>query len=98
MMHAMPEPDRSQRAAAARVTAFFESLTPASLEGLGALYTPAAFFKDPFNEVRGLADVRAIFTHMFAALDKPRFIITDSIVDGDQCFLAWNFEFHFRRF
>ena len=86
------------RAQVARVVAFFEALSPASLSQLGDYYTPNAYFKDPFNEVRGLASVHAIFSHMYVALDQPRFVVTDRIVEGDQCFLTWNFEFHFRNF
>ena len=86
------------RAQVARVVAFFEALSPARLSQLGDYYTPDAYFKDPFNEVRGLADVRAIFSHMYAALAQPRFVVTESIVDGNQCFLTWNFEFHFKNF
>ena len=84
--------------AAARVVEFFESLSPASLDRLEAIYTPQAWFKDPFNEVRGLPAVRRIFSHMYEALDQPRFVVTDCISQGDQCFLTWNFEFRFRNF
>ena len=87
-----------QRAAATRVIDFFESLSPQSVHQMGQLYAPGAYFKDPFNEVRGLAPMQGIFTHMFATLERPRFVVIDSIVDGDQCFLTWNFEFYFRRF
>ena len=83
---------------AARVVEFFETLSPASLERLDAIYTPQTWFKDPFNEVRGLAALRQIFSHMYEALDQPRFVVTDCIAQGDQCFLSWNFEFHFRNF
>ena len=86
------------RARVARVVAFFETLSPASLSQLGDHYTPDAYFKDPFNEVRGLASVHAIFSHMYVALDQPRFVVTGSIVEGGQCFLTWNFEFYFKRF
>jgi steroid Delta-isomerase len=82
--------------ATARITDFFESLQPASLSRLGEIYTPNAYFKDPFNEVRGLKDIERIFSHMFTRLDKPRFIVTDSLSQGGQCFLTWNFEFRFR--
>ena len=88
----------SSRVAVARWVDFFESLTPEGLQQLDAFYPPHAYFKDPFNEVRGLAEVRRIFSHLFVVLERPRFVVTDSIVDGDQCFLTWNFEFHFRRF
>ena len=86
------------RASVDSMVAFFETLSPDSLSRLGDFYTPHAWFKDPFNEVRGLAEVRAIFEHMYVALDQPRFVVTDRIVDGQQCFLTWNFEFHFKRF
>ncbi len=91
---AAPEPGTP----AARVIAFFETLSPASLERLDAIYTAQAWFKDPFNEVRGIAAVRQIFSHMYEALDQPRFVVTGCIAQGDQCFLNWNFEFRFRSF
>ena len=95
-----PEPMEllKPRAQVARVVAFFETLSPDRLSQLGDYYTPNAYFKDPFNEVRGLTEVRAIFSHMYVALDQPRFVVTDSIIDGKQCFLTWNFKFHFKNF
>jgi steroid delta-isomerase len=96
MQPTLPTPPH--HAAAARVVDFFETLSPASLDRLDAFYTPDAYFKDPFNEVRGLAAVRGIFSHMYDALEQPRFVVTGRIVDGGQCFLTWNFEFRFKRF
>jgi hypothetical protein len=93
---ALPKPPN--HAATARVVDFFETLSPASLARLDAFYAPNAYFKDPFNEVRGLAGVRGIFSHMYEALEQPRFVVTGRIVDGDQCFLTWNFEFRFKNF
>ena len=84
--------------AVARVVAFFEALTPDSLSRLDEFYTPDAFFKDPFNEVRGLAGVHGIFSHMYTSLNQPRFVVTNIIAQGDQCFLTWNFEFYFKKF
>lgn len=89
---------------AARLIEFFEHLTPASVERLGEFYTPNAWFKDPFNEVRGVAGIQHVFNHMFVALDQPRFVVTDCLYQagqagqGGQCFLTWNFEFHLKRF
>ncbi len=82
---------------AARVVEAFERLAPADLDRLDALYTPDAWFKDPFNEVRGLAGIRAVFAHMFASLDRPRFEVQTVLVDGDQCFVTWDFVFRLRR-
>ena len=82
----------------ARVVDFFEYLSPERVEQLGTIYSPNVWFKDPFNEVRGLPEVQRIFSHMFVALDRPRFVVTDSITSAGQCFLTWNFEFHLKRF
>jgi steroid delta-isomerase len=76
----------------------FETLSPARVEQLGTLYAPDASFKDPFNEVRGLPEIQRIFRHMYVSLESPRFIITNRIVEGAQCFLTWEFRFRFRRF
>ena len=86
------------RAHISRIVTFFETLNPASLDQLHAFYTPDAYFKDPFNEVRGLAEVRGIFSHMYAALKQPRFVVTASIAEDQQCFLTWRFEFYFKNF
>ena len=82
----------------ARVIARFEHLTREDLPRLDEIYTDDALFKDPFNEVEGLAAVQAVFAHMFDALDEPRFVVRDVIVQGDQCLLTWDFLFRFRRY
>ena len=75
----------------------FESLTPADVERLGEFYHPQARFKDPFNEVQGIAAIQHVFAHMFVALDEPRFVVHDIMQQGDQCFLTWDFIFRFKR-
>lgn len=76
---------------------FFESLNPEQVSRLGDLYAEKVYFKDPFNEVHSLAQVQAIFNHMYLALEQPRFVVTSRIQDGQQCFLTWNFAFYFKR-
>jgi steroid delta-isomerase len=76
----------------------FETLTPAGVDALDAIYAPDARFKDPFNDVQGLTEIQRIFHHMYANLENPRFIVTARIVQGAQCFLTWEFRFGFRRF
>ncbi|MDB5892028.1 MAG: isomerase [Polaromonas sp.] len=73
--------------ATAQVVALFEAWTPASLDQLNTLYTANAYFKDPFNEVHGLAAIHGIFSHMFVALDKPRFIVTEASSRAGNAFL-----------
>ena len=82
----------------ARVIALFECLTPADLTRLGEFYAPQARFKDPFNEVQGLPAIKAVFDHMYAALHQPRFVVREAIVQGEQCFLVWDFLFRFKSY
>ena len=86
------------RTRTAEVAAYFETLTPARVADLGQFYAPQARFKDPFNEVQGLHEVKRIFAHMYVALEAPHFVITGSMVDGAQAFLTWDFKFTFKRF
>lgn len=86
------------RAAVARIATYFETLTPRSVAQIGAFYTADARFKDPFNEVQGIAAITRIFEHMFTALHEPRFVVRQQIVDGAQAFLVWEFHFRLRSF
>jgi limonene-1,2-epoxide hydrolase len=81
-----------------RIVDAFQTLTPAGVQALGAIYAPDARFKDPFNDVQGVAEIQRIFRHMYVSLENPRFIVTGRIVQGAQCFLTWEFRFGFRRF
>ncbi|MBZ4210539.1 MAG: nuclear transport factor 2 family protein [Rhodoferax sp.] len=81
-----------------RIVNVFQTLTPAGVETLDTIYAPDARFKDPFNDVRGLAEIARIFRHMYVNLENPRFIITERIEQDAQCFLSWEFHFAFRRF
>ena len=82
----------------ARVVDFFERLSPADLPRIGEFYADDARFKDPFNEVQGVPAIGAVFTHMYRALEAPRFIVHDSVASDEQCFLTWDFLFRFKRF
>ena len=80
-----------------RIVGFFETLSPADLDRLHEIYTADAAFKDPFNEVRGVPAIAAIFADMFETLESPRFVIGARILQDQDCFLAWEFRFAFRR-
>ena len=77
---------------------FFEQIDPSNVSQLSQVYTPDAFFKDPFNEVHGIDAITHIFRHMFDQVDSPRFIITNSVIQGEQAFLTWDFLFRMKRF
>ena len=86
----------STHEAITRVVAYFERLQPSDLANLGLYYASDARFKDPFNEVQGLAAIEGIFRHMFASLQHPHFVITGCVEQGSQCFLTWEFRFAFQ--
>ena len=76
--------------------AFYESLSPDSIAHFADYYAEDAFFKDPFNEVRGLAPIQRIFTHMFVQVSEPRFVISERVVDENGALLVWDFHFRMR--
>ncbi len=75
----------------ARVIHFYETLTPASLSQLEALYTHDARFKDPFNHVQGLKAIERVFSHMFETLNAPRFEVLSADTVEDHAWLTWDF-------
>lgn len=77
---------------------FFDHITLERVHQLGEFYTADAYFKDPFNEVHGIEKITHIFTHMFAQVDGPRFIVTGSVLQDEQAFLTWDFLFRMKRF
>ena len=77
---------------------FFEQIDPSNVSQLSQVYTQDAFFKDPFNEVSGIDAITHIFQHMFDQVDSPRFIVTNSVMQGEQAFLTWDFLFRMKRF
>lgn len=93
-MNAVPAHDASL----ARLVAFFETIAPDTVNQLASVYTDDVYFKDPFNEVRGLPAVSRIFAHMFTQVDAPRFVVTGRVLQGDQAFLTWDFLFRMKRF
>ena len=80
-----------------RLVAFYENLTPPAVERFAEFYTVDAYFKDPFNEVRGVSAIAGIFAHMFDTLQEPRFVVTERLIQERQAFLAWEFRFRLRR-
>lgn len=75
---------------------YFEHLTLANVDQLGRLFHPQARFKDPFNQVQGLARIQHIFRHMYTQVANPRFVIRSVVAEGQQCFVTWDFCFERR--
>ena len=59
--------------------AFYHALSPESVANFPEFYSADAYFKDPFNEVHGIAPIQHIFSHMFKQVGEPRFVVTGKI-------------------
>lgn len=75
---------------------YWQALTPESVKAISAVYREDAYFRDPFNEVRGIEPVRRIFADMFVHLSEPRFIVKETIAQGDAAILIWDFDFRIK--
>ena len=84
-------------AAVAAYIAFYEELTPDSLQKLDRLCAPTIRFRDPFNEVTGVPSYRAILAQMFQDVDEPRFTVIDWALSGRVAYLRWDFTFKRRQ-
>lgn len=79
-----------------RLIAFYR-MTPESIACFPAFYCADAYFKDPFNEVRGVEAIQHIFRHMFQQVDTPRFVVTERVADVNGVMLVWEFCYRVRR-
>ena len=75
---------------------FYHDLSSESVARFPEFYADDAWFKDPFNEVRGVAAIQRIFTHMFRQVAEPRFVVTEKVVDAGGAMLVWEFYFRVR--
>jgi steroid delta-isomerase len=75
---------------AAAYIRFYETLTPAGLDALSSVVHEEILFRDPFNEVRGLAAYRGILASMFDAAPDISFAVKHCAYDGDVCYLRWD--------
>ncbi len=81
-----------------RLVQFYEGMREETVAAeLAQVYAVDATFKDPFNEVRGLAMIAAIFTHMYQQVEAPRFAVLTRIEQGSDAFLTWEFTFRMQR-
>lgn len=78
------------------IAKWFETLSPESLDSVVDIYASDAVFIDPFNEIKGINFVRAVYQHMFDTLVDPRFVITKSVSAQQSGFMTWEFHFEMR--
>ncbi|TFW17429.1 nuclear transport factor 2 family protein [Duganella callida] len=74
-----------------RLLDWYATLTPHSIGRAAEFYAPDAHFRDPFNDVRGVAAIQTVLRHMFEHTERPRFIIGERLLQGQQGFATWTF-------
>jgi ketosteroid isomerase-like protein len=70
---------------------WYAALTPHNLHRTVEFYAVDAHFRDPFNDVRGVAAIEAILRHMFEHTDNAHFVIGERIVQAERAFVTWTF-------
>ena len=55
-------------------------------------YYAADAFRDPFNDVYGVAVDPGHFDHMFAVTEVPRFVFVEQLQQGERAFVTWRFD------
>lgn len=75
------------------LVAWFETLSPDTVREVPKFYAADALFRDPFNNVRGIAAIERIYAHLFTQVQAPRFEVVQRLVDGADAVLVWDFRF-----
>ena len=70
---------------------FLQSLHAENMGGLKDMVTTDVRFKDPFNDVRGVTAMLAIFDHMFRTVGPVVFTVNRSFGDAETGMLSWRF-------
>lgn len=82
--------------ALSRLVDYWQTLTPATVSAIAAIYTTDAHFRDPFNDITGIEKIRHIFADMFVRLDEPKFNIGETIEEPHGALLIWDFTFRIK--
>jgi len=75
---------------------FYQTLTPERIAEFDEFYAENAYFKDLFNEVRHLDDIKEIFSRMFRKVADPRFLVKEHVGDMHGMFLIWDMSFRMK--
>ncbi|MES9940232.1 MAG: nuclear transport factor 2 family protein [Candidatus Thiodiazotropha sp. 6PLUC2] len=76
-----------------RYKEFFEHIDNDGLKDCDRLFSDQVRFKDPFNDVRGVAGVKRVFQHMFNVCETSRFEIHNYCGHGDVGYISWTFHY-----
>ncbi len=76
---------------------YLEKLTTENLDRLPSYVAPNVRFKDPFNDVKGIEAMKAVFSHMFDNVENIVFRIKRSYSDLNSGCMEWTFSGKIRK-
>jgi len=76
---------------------FFANLEVDDLDRLDIVFVENARFRDPFNDLTGLGQIRAVFEHMFAHCAEARFEVLEAMGGEPVGYIRWRFHFRLVR-
>ena len=69
----------------------YANIAPERLAEFHDICTPDMYFRDPFNEVRGVDKLIYLLDHMFQATEAPTFKINHRVFGEKVGFVSWQF-------
>ena len=68
---------------------YLENLNSKNLDQIGMHVSSDVHFRDPFNDVYGIENMRAIFEEMFENISDIKFVIEDQLQKDDVTIIVW---------
>ena len=76
---------------------YLENLNQKNLNQLSLYVAPNVHFKDPFNDVFGIEEMKAVFSHMFEEIGNVSFQVNQSFSNGANGCIQWTFTGQLRK-
>lgn len=76
--------------------AFFERLTPETVNRLSEYVTADVRFINPFCDLTGLNKMEHLVHNLYTDVEDPQIAIVDRAVGARSCYLRWQFTAHFK--
>lgn len=76
-----------------KTVSFFEQLSPITVSSVDEIYSHDVFFKDPFNEIKGIEKMREVYEKLFEQVPNAKFHVMEVVEDGRTAFMNWEMTF-----
>lgn len=76
--------------------AFFERLTPETVDRLAEHVVPQVHFITPFCDVTGVEKMQHLIHNLYTDVEDPQLSVLDRAVGQRACFLRWEFTSRFK--